>query len=320
MMTKSKNSFILFILSIFLFNLSYAQVEDKAKASEPTTQGEQAESETTSAENSLLWEISGNGLETPSYLFGTIHMIAADDFFLTDVMKEKFAETKKLVLELDMDDPTMLFSAFTSMMMKNGTTLKDLLTAEEYQQVSAHFKKMGLPMFMFNRILPLITSTMVMEAETSGGTGGLSSGSMKSYEMEFMDMAKGKEMDVAGLETVKDQLSVFDSIPYKAQAKMLMDALNGEGDMGATTFDDMVELYKKQDLNGLYKLISEDSSDMQDYEDVLLVKRNKNWIPKISEMAAVQPTFFAVGAGHLPGKYGVINLLKEAGYTLTPIK
>lgn len=308
---KLKFSIIALLMGVFAWNYSIAQIATP-------TDAHQAESQTTTDGNSLLWEISGNGLEKSSYLFGTIHMIAAEDFFLTNIMKEKFQASEQLALELDMDNPMMFLSAMSGMMMKNGTTLKDLLTEAEYKQVTAHFQKVGMPMFMVNKILPLVTSSMIMEE--GGGNPLAGDGGMKSYEMEFMEMAKAKQIEVEGLETVQDQLSVFDSIPYKEQAKMLVEALNGEGDMGNTTFDDMVKLYKAQDLDGLYKLITEDSEDMKQYEDVLLIKRNKNWIPKISKMSAAKPTFFAVGAGHLPGEYGVINLLKAAGYTLTPLK
>lgn len=272
--------------------------------------------ETTSKNSSLLWEISGNGLEQPSYLFGTIHIIGKDDYFWTDVMNEKFNKTESLVLEIDMENTMMMmFSMLGNVRMKKGVTLQELLTAEEYKMVADYFNdEMGMPITMFDRIKPMFTSMMIAE----GGQSGMEE--TMSYEMELMEKAKKREMKIDGLETVKYQMSMFDSIPYEDQAKMLVEAVQGDDEESESSMDAMVELYKQQDIDGLYQLIMQEDSDMEDFEDILLVTRNKNWIPKIENMAAKKPTFFAVGAGHLPGKQGVINLLKEAGYTLTPIR
>lgn len=265
-------------------------------------------------DNSLLWEITGNGLKKPSYLFGTIHMIGKEDYFLTDVMKEKFNATEQLALEIDMDNllGTMM-SMISGMMMKDGTTLKDLLTKEEYAKLEKHItEKIGLPMMMLDRMKPMLVSTLLSE--------GAIEGDVVSYEAEFLQMAKTKNMETLGLETAEYQLSIFDSIPYKAQAKMLVEALDGEGDMGEDMFNEMVKYYKAQDLNALYKIISQESEDFGDYQDLLLNNRNRNWIPVIGKYAKDKPTFFAVGAGHLPGEVGVINLLRKAGYTVKAIR
>lgn len=266
--------------------------------------------------SSLLWEISGNGLEQSSYLFGTIHIIAKDEYFWTDIMDEKFNATESLVMEINMENSMMMmFSMLGSVRMKKGTSLQDLLTEEEYEAVSDYFSdEMGMSISMFDRIKPMFTSMMI----TEGGQNGMAE--TMSYEMELMEKAQKRDMKIDGLETIKYQMSMFDSIPYEDQAQMLVEAIKSDGEEGDNTMDEMVELYKKQDIDGLYELIMASDSDMEAFEDILLVTRNKNWIPKIEKMAKKKPTFFAVGAGHLPGKQGVINLLKAAGYTVTPIR
>ncbi|MFN0214057.1 MAG: TraB/GumN family protein, partial [Saprospiraceae bacterium] len=111
------------------------------------------------------------------------------------------------------------------------------------------------------------------------------------------------------------QMSVFDSIPYSAQAKMLVDGLRsmdttstGEGQL-----DLMLRLYREQDINAMQALIGDDSG-MGKYEDIFLKKRNQNWIPIMGRMMAEKPTLFAVGAGHLGGVNGVVALLRREGY------
>lgn len=268
------------------------------------------------AASSLLWEISGNGLEQPSYLFGTIHIIGKEDYFWTDVMNEKFNSTKTLVLEIDLENSMMaMLSMMGSVRMKNGTSLQELLTEEEYKLVEDYFNdEMGMPIAVFDRIKPMFTSMMIAE----GGQDNMEE--MTSYEMELMDKAKVNKMNVEGLETIKYQMSMFDSIPYEDQAKMLVEAVKGGDDSEGDVMDVMIELYKNQDIDGLYELIMEEDSDMENFEDILLINRNKNWIPKIEKFARQKPTFFAVGAGHLPGEKGVINLLKAAGFTVRPVR
>lgn len=314
---------LLVVLLSFWVTLGFAQKPEwNGKLS---SSGEVAEEEILIT-NSLLWEITGNGLEKPSYLFGTIHIIGEEDYFWTDIMEEKFQASELLVLEIDMENPmAMMMSMMKDMMMKDGMTLKKLLTEEEYKQVDEYFTaKMGMSVSMFNRFKPIFTSMIISQMGAGDAEGKPSAMGMegsKSYEMELIEKAKKREVEVEveGLETAEYQISMFDSIPYTEQAVMLMQAVNGEGDSSEDMMEEMVELYKKQDLEGLYKIIS-GSEDLGDYEDLLLVTRNKNWIPKIKEFSKEQPTFIAVGAGHLPGENGVINLLKEEGYTLKPLK
>lgn len=272
--------------------------------------------------NSLLWAISGNGLEDTSYLYGTIHLIAKDDYFLTDQTKVAFDKSEKVTFEINMED-MMDMGAQMGLMMKafmtDGQTLSDLLDEERYKEVQTHFEEMGMNSFMWQmmeRIKPMFLSVFGSMDMTGGG--GLNTGEMMSYEMEFMEMAKGKEKSMGGLETAEYQMSMFDSIPYSAQAEMLYESIKVE-DSSSDQLDEMVKLYKNQDLKGMMKMFAADEEGIGQYEDLLLVGRNKNWIPVMQKMMKEQVTFFAVGAGHLGGNNGVVNLLKAEGFTLTPM-
>lgn len=314
---KLKLWLILF-LGIFTTTI-FAQPTKEAASKLKAGISSDAEAETEADVSSLLWEISGNGLEKPSYLFGTIHIIPNEDYFWTDLMEEKFQESEKLVLEIDMgkNQMMMMLSMMSKMRMEDGKTLQDLLTDEEYKAVSDYFMdNMGMSLTTFDRLKPIFTSMLISQGEA----GGMDMKNSTSYEMEMVEKAKKRKMKIDGLETAAYQISIFDSIPYETQAQMLVEAISTETDSTDTTFEDMVELYKAQDLNGLYELITEEDSEIEGYEDVLLVTRNKNWIPLITKMTAKQPTFIAVGAGHLPGKNGVINLLIAEGFTVKPLR
>jgi len=270
-------------------------------------------------QKSLLWEVTGKDLEQPSYIYGTIHMIPKEDFFLTDATKAAFDKSSAVTFEINMEEMnsiTALFSILGSVMMDNGTTLKDLLSEEEYALVSDHFQKVGLPLFMLERVKPFFLSTFA-DTDMMGG-GGMGDGSIVSYEMEFMKMAQEKELVMDGLETIEFQMGIFDSIPYPDQAQMLVESIkaSSEETEGDDQFDEMVKLYKDQNIQGMQNMFDEEGG-IGDYEDVLLVKRNENWIPIMEVMMGKNSTFFAVGAGHLGGSKGVLQLLMDRGYTLT---
>lgn len=244
----------------------------------------------TPLEKSLLWEISGPGIKQPSYLYGTIHMIPSDDYFLPKGTLSAIEASQNMVFEIDMkdmSDVSALFGMMGKIFMKDGVTLKTLLTTEEYQLVENHFKDMGLPLFFLERIKPMFLSAF---ATGDMNPNSLKDGSIKSYEMEFYEISQDRNMTTGGLETIDFQVSVFDSIPYKEQAKMLVESLktldedNGE-------LDKLVALYKAQDIDAMVNTMSSESSELAPYEDILLNGRNKTWIPRSFSKPNYKPPF-----------------------------
>lgn len=269
-------------------------------------------------ENALFWKITGPGLKKPSYLFGTIHLIPAKDFSMPAPVRQVFNETKCLTTEIDLADMTSIgtmLSLITKANMKGGKTLKNLLSAEDYKLVRAKMEEKGLPANMFERMKPMFTSMMLGDA--GGGAEGMKSGATTSVEMELYELAKSEGLKTDGLESVDYQLSVFDSIPYDVQAKMLVESLKSV-DGGSEEFETMVKLYQSQDIGAMATEAMGD--DFNEYADLLLNNRNANWIPKIGKQMRDRPTLFAVGAGHLGGEKGVVRLLRLAGWTVEPVK
>ena len=299
----------LLLCSFLLFSSSnFAQV-----ALQPTTTAAAP-----TLEKALLWKVTGKNLTQPSYVFGTIHMIGKEDFLLTDLTKESISKTDRVTFEIDMadmNDMSNMMSIMMSATMKDGVTLKKLLNAEDYKLVNDFFSEMGMPMMFLERIKPMFLSALTA---TDMSPTAMKSGEIMSYEMELMKMAEAQKKETGGLETMEFQMSMFDSIPYDAQAKMLVDGIKNQ-DSGNDQFADMVKMYKAQDISGMHEMIDSDESGVGDYEELLLVNRNVNWIPIMAAMMKEKPTFFAVGAGHLGGKKGVVTLLREAGYTLEPL-
>lgn len=275
-------------------------------------------SEYTGVDNALLWKIEGQNLKNPSYLYGTIHMIEDQDYFLPDGTLGAIDQSDRLVFEIDMQemsDPTAAMGLLQNAFMSDNKSLKDLVSESEYKMIKDHFSKMGLPLFLFERIKPMFLTVF---ASSDFDPNGMQNGSLKSYEMEFMEIATRTGKPSGGLESIEFQMSIFDSIPYEDQAKMLVESLENS-DLGSDTFKQMVAIYKKQDLNAMITMISEDEDGIGEYEDMMLNQRNEKWIPLMEDMMQKEIVFFAVGAGHLAGERGVIHLLRKAGYKMTPI-
>jgi uncharacterized protein len=260
-------------------------------------------------EKSLLWKISGNGLSKPSFLYGTIHVICPDELNLSEKTKLSFAETEQLYLELDLDDPTMAVNMQKS--MQNTTHLKNLLSSKDYRNISNFFDdRVGYSIDMLGMIKPfyLLSFTYSPMIGCKEPT---------SLEMSFLSMAKQQEKEVFGLETLKDQMSIFDGISSRKQAKMLKNYVKNFDKM-QDAFQKMLQEYKNQDLVALMKASAATNPKSNKYEHLLLDNRNQKWVAEIPNIIAKKPTFIAVGAAHLAGEKGVISLLRQKGFTLTP--
>lgn len=263
-------------------------------------------------DNALLWKISGNGLSKPSYLYGTMH-ITCDNALDKNTLKA-FDETSQLYLELDMDEPGMQMKLTGGMMMKNGTTLKSLATPEDYAIVDEFIKKnVGMGIEMMNSFKPSVVSMLVIPKMLDCP--------MQSIEDALMEVSKEQKEEIYGLETVEEQIAVFDAIPYDEQMKELVKTAKEGLEKGKATFKRMMELYNTRNLNGLMDFIhEEDNKFFGENSDELLDKRNRNWIPKIEAIAKKTPTLFGVGAAHLGGENGVIMLLRKKGYKVEAVK
>ena len=300
---KTLSAFLVLLTTTCFFNTAAAQTD---AANE-------------SLDKSLLWKVTGKGIK-PSYVFGTIHMIAEKDFFWNKQMEKALKKTKKLVMEMDMSQQmAMAVQMMQLAPMKGGETLKDLVSEEDYALVKQYFleeakspqAKMTFGMAQGWQPM-LLQSLLYME---------MIDGPVKMYEMELTEKARKADMAFGGLETVADQMAVFNSIPYKTQAEMLVEMVKNlkEGKGDENEFAQMVKYYKAQDIDGMLDAMQGDLDEMGS-QDALLDDRNKKWIPQIKEMSKTTPTFYAVGAGHLGGENGVIRLLRKEGYKVTPVK
>jgi hypothetical protein len=262
--------------------------------------------------NSLLWKISGNGLEKSSYVYGTFHLLCPNDLDLSKKVTDALDRSEQLVLELDFDDPTLMQTLQQNMMMPDGRTAEDYLNEEEYKLLAGFFNdSLNLPFERIKGIKPFFLSSMTISHFLGCQPA--------SFEQTLTKAAQNKEMEVKGLETVEEQLSFIDNLSMEMKKKMLMENLK-QYDKSKKMFREQVDYYLSENLEGLNSIIDDYmSSDYAQLREDLLVKRNKNWVPEIRKMIHEQPSMIAVGAGHLPGSDGLLELLREAGYSVEPV-
>jgi uncharacterized protein YbaP (TraB family) len=266
--------------------------------------------------NTLLWQISGNGLQRPSYLFGTIHLICSGDAALSDNLKNAIQNSDAVYFEVDMDNLFEMLGVVRKMKMRDDTTLADLLGTDDYKRVKKYFEDKGtlLPFSVLETYKPLLAASMLMET-------GTECSSPEAMEEVIMKEAKNHSKNVKGLETMSYQMSIFDTIPYKMQAMQLVKYIDdvGKGQTDNKEYDKLIKAYKDQDLSKLEELTKSTDMGIANFTDILLYNRNQNWVEKLKTILPDRSVVIAVGAGHLPGEKGVINLLRKAGYTLKPI-
>lgn len=266
----------------------------------------------TNQDQSLLWQISGNGLEKPSWLFGTIHLLCPDDFELKQKVTDALGKSEQLVLELDFDEPGLIASLQKYMYLPDSIKASDYLNDEEYTIVENYFSdSLGMSFMMMKRIKPffLISFTLFDFLDCAP----------VSMEEKLTQEARSEGYEVYGLETIEEQVGFIDDISIEMQAKMLLESITEYNEM-KTMFDEMILSYTSENINKLNELMQEYMSE--EYAEVelgLLIKRNHKWIGSVKKFMHDRPSFIAVGAGHLIGEEGLISLLRKQGYTVEAV-
>lgn len=264
-------------------------------------------------ENSVFWKVSGKNLKSSSYIYGTLHLMCKEDIIIPEKAKEAIRNADDVYFELDLDDPATSLRMMGSMKMKDGKTLQDIFTPDEYSRLERYFKdsfstsisgmKQMKPFFLISLMYPKL----------------LSCKKQSGVDMELLNIAKEQKKPIKGLESVEKQASVFDSIPYRMQAAELMKSLDSI-QSGRRQFMEMIEDYRKQDLGKLMKMTEMENFGSSEYMDLLLDDRNKNWVEQMKKLMPGKKLFFAVGAGHLGGEQGLVRLLRKEGYQVTPVR
>ena len=270
----------------------------------------------------LLWKVSGNGLDKPSYIFGTHHVapLSMKDSIagMTEAMNETSQVYGELVME-DMMKPEMLMKMQQAMMLPTDTTLKSLFTQAQYDSIASVVKEnIGMELAMFDKLKPAALNAQLAVV--------LSVKALKEYNPQeqldtwFQTQAKQAGKKVGGLETMESQINIlYNSQSLKRQAQQLYCSAT-HIDYGIDMTRRLAEAYLHQDLDKLLEITEEKMGNACDStpeeEEALIYGRNANWAKQMPGIMKQASTLFVVGAGHLPGEHGVLKLLEKQGYTV----
>ena len=255
---------------------------------------------------SLLWEISGKGLQKPSYLYGTAHLQDKRVFQLNDQLLPALDRVDALALEVIMTEAEEA-SILEQLQLQDGT-LEDVLTAEQYERLSEVFKKeTGIGIEAVNNFsLPMI-SLMLLENRTRK--------EMPYTVDDFLELqAKERKLELLSLEAFEDQIALLKKIPAEASLAYLFDL-----DQGDRIVEEIMQAYLAEDVELLHALSTKDPLYAPIMDD-FLYRRNEVMAERIDEIAQQKSLFAGVGAAHLGGERGVIARLRKMGYTVVPVK
>ena len=263
--------------------------------------------------SSLLWEVTGKRAKSTSYIFGTMHLIPKDDFIFPETLKEKVKSTDILVMEIGGLSEQM--KAMQFMMLDSGSMF-DYFSKEQLDSIFTYTKKnLGFEEEQMKLAFGKMKPFVLLQLFTKDAFGE----NPESYEMTLEKIAKANEIEVLGLETIEEQIGFIDNLSQDIQVEMIMDALRSH-DKGMKEMRELTDIYLSQDIEKIHSYTVSSDVSSQEFEEDLLNNRNKNWIAPIKKIIKKNKAFIAVGAAHLGGPNGIIELLKAEGYTLTPIK
>jgi len=266
--------------------------------------------------NSLLWKISGKDITKPSYLYGTMHLVCGDEFITKSKVQNAISNTDILYLEVDMDDPSLMSDMMG--LMSSSKKIKDI----EDDKIKQQFLELAAETFSMNKSMlensPLFNIMSMLAYKAMPSCDIATSG----VDEQLMTVYTKLKKDIYGLETIQEQME-FITKSGMFDPEVLIKSLQ-EFDLMKDIFVDMVDVYSEENIRDLFLLMAtpNEYTTQQEIEkilDFLLLKRNANWVAKIPSIAKEQPTFFGVGAGHLGGDIGVINLLRLQGYTVEAV-
>ncbi|WP_223557743.1 TraB/GumN family protein [Chryseobacterium lathyri] len=262
----------------------------------------------TNAENSTLWEVSGNSLTQPSYIAGTCHIMCSQDFEIKPKVMKALEKSDNLVMEINYTDPAEMTAM--QKMYQTDKKLSDQLSPEEAKELDKILADYGTDLKkMDNSSSQALYALISMKAIPCPQT------EVKLYEIELLKNALKSKKKVFGLEKVEDQMTSINKA-YDLKAVIQQLKMGKEYEI---LLKKMITAFKKEDVQSLYTLFKDDKMMNAEQEKAMLTDRNKNWAEKMPEMMKKESAFFAVGGAHLMGENGIIQLLRSKGYTVKPV-
>ncbi len=297
-------------LSLFRFALLLALAAGPATAPPAAAWVVEAPAPTWAPEDDPpLWIVTHEG--TTVYLMGSVHMLRPEAYPLDEALTRAFEASRTVAFELDLAE----MQAGAAAMMQRGSfqgaeSLRDHVSGETFEELEARMGPLGIPPPLLEGMKPwmaalLLSALIVQEAGFEAESG---------IDLHFYELAREGGKEIVALETLEDQIDVFDGLPLEAQVAYLETTLD-ELDDAVDRLEEMTALWETGRAEELAHVLNESLEGHPELEERILHQRNRNWIPHIEELLAGPDTAIViVGMGHLVGEGSVIHLLRERGY------
>ena len=261
----------------------------------------------------LLWKVEREGV-APSHVFGTIHSTDKRVNRLPKPVKRAVRAAKSLILEIVRTDDMPVRMA-RLMMLHDGRRLEDILGPELFKRFAKVAGRYGLPSKVLQRIKPwaaLMTISLPPKEKARQAAGRL------PLDLRLGARAQKRGIPVYGLETVEEQLGLFEGLPEADQISLLATAVRDNDKLGPM-FERMIRAYLKRDLGGLMtwaidQTAGADPRHREIFEIRFIERRNRLMSERVRARLDAGGAFVAVGAAHLPGEKGLLSLLAQQGF------
>lgn len=262
-------------------------------------------------EKSFLWKVDSH--QNSLYILGSIHLLNKEAYPLKQSIENAFEQTNKLVLEIDLRRANS--DKVQQLMLQkgastDGTFLHQNVSKETYESVATRAKELGIDIRLLNSFKPWIVATTMAAVKLQQ----LGFDSKLGIDRYFADRAIRSNKPIGGLETAEFQLGLFDQFSAKEQELLLRQSMN-EMDHLERNVAEIVRAWKSGDVGSLEKHLLAGMRDYPEIHQKVIEDRNRRWLPQIEGMLSRgENALIVVGAAHLVGTNGVIQLLKSRGY------
>lgn len=270
----------------------------------------------------ILYKVSGNGLTKPSYLFGTHHLAPLSVFTDNQAAQAAFNEAEQVVGEIDMtgDQNALALKMQPYMIAPSDSTLSKVIPADQYANVELMLREAmpmpGVSLSNFEPFKPIIVTQQIAIMIIMQNMPEFKAN--ENLDLYFLTTGKMTGKKIIALETAEQQAEIlYCNASIASQVEDLIEMANNPEEI-FTQAQRLNEAYFAQDLAALYDLAKEDESNPEFFEK-LLNERNNNWMTQLPGIMREGSTFIAVGCLHLAGEIGLINQLRQLGYTVESI-
>jgi len=255
----------------------------------------------------LLWKIERDGI-SPSYIFGTMHIGDNDTDDIAQIIKPYLDESKIFVMEALPNPEDMLALSFL-MFNIDGSRLDTMVPKFIFDKTTEILNQYRVPEAVVATMKPW-AAYITMSYPSSTGT---------ILDLKLLEMAQLNGAELIGLESMQEQISIFNTMDLDDQLSILMDTVC-HYDVVQKDFEVMKSMYIQRDLKGLYvygqRYSFGDDALYEELTQKLISERNRTMVERLEQTMEMGSVFIAIGAMHLPGEEGVLNLLEQQNYKL----